>query len=414
MKMNKLFTIITIALLAKLGIAQDNSLTGSPYSLYGLGLFSETNLGKTNALGRSGIALQSEIELNNLNPAALATIQNKSFLFDVGMTAELDSYENQNSNDKKWRYSFSNIAIAFPVSKKAAMSIVLTPFTNVGYELIGQQNNIEGSNNNYATYVTGNGGLNSIKVSYGFKTGKFNIGAGIEYIFGKIEEKETVTTNNAYLLVNRDTYYKNPRAIGGIQYNLNPDFTLAATVKSPTSLSASQNLEVSKYLELTEVTVEDTEEVAIDNFSLPLEFSIGFKKTFAKNFTINSDYTRAQWSATNEKDNIGTYKDMDRFGLGFEYFNKQRSNNYFKRIIYRAGFTTDNGYLSVRNTNIDNTGFTFGLGLPLSQSNNSFLNIAYQYGQRGAVSATLIKENYHLISLNLSLENMWFVKRKYN
>jgi len=40
------------------------------------------------------------------------------------------------------------------------------------------------------------------------------------------------------------------------------------------------------------------------------------------------------------------------------------------------------------------------------------LNISYSYGQKGRISNGLIKENYHKISVNLSLDGIWFVKRK--
>jgi hypothetical protein len=42
------------------------------------------------------------------------------------------------------------------------------------------------------------------------------------------------------------------------------------------------------------------------------------------------------------------------------------------------------------------------------------LNFGYSYGQKGQVSNGLIKENYHTLTLNFSLEDLWFVKKKIN
>jgi hypothetical protein len=42
------------------------------------------------------------------------------------------------------------------------------------------------------------------------------------------------------------------------------------------------------------------------------------------------------------------------------------------------------------------------------------LNLGYSYGQRGQISNGLIKENYHLLTLNLSFEGIWFKRRKIN
>ncbi|GLB49030.1 membrane protein [Neptunitalea sp. Y10] len=413
--MNRIYITLVLIILAQIALSQTNNLTGSPYSLYGLGVFNEANLGKTNALGKSGVALESFYEINNLNPASLATMTNKSFMFDVGFTGEMDTYQNNKSEDSKWRTNFSNLAIAFPVSNKAAMSIVLTPFTNVGYELVGLETNVEGSSDLYTTYVTGSGGLNSFKANYGMAlTDKINIGAGLEYIFGNIEETEVVDYDSNYLYIDRDTYYKNLRATVGFQYQPSEKFGFGATVKFPTSLHASQDIEVSKVIDLVEVTVQDEEELDINNFDLPLEFAVGFKKTFWNKLTVNADYRRSFWDATDQEDNLGSFKDQDFIGAGFEYLGNVRSFKYWDRVRYRAGLTYDNGYLSINQETINNKALTLGLGLPLSLKNNSFINVSYSYGERGVVSSTLTKENYHLLSINLSLENIWFVKSKIN
>jgi hypothetical protein len=57
--------------------------------------------------------------------------------------------------------------------------------------------------------------------------------------------------------------------------------------------------------------------------------------------------------------------------------------------------------------------FSIGVGLPL-EFTKSALNISYSYGIKGTVGNDLIKENYHMIGINLSLEAIWFVKRKFD
>lgn len=410
------YTYILVFILVSFSVkAQTNNLTGSPYSLYGLGVFNEANLGKTSALGKSGVALGSDYMINNLNPASLASIQKKAFMFDVGFTGELNAYENKSSDDSEYQFNFSNFAIAFPVSPKAAMSIVLTPFSNVGYELMGIESDVEGAADTFASYVSGDGGLNSIKVNYGYALSPtLNVGAGLEYIFGNIEENETVAVDADYLLTTRDTYYKNLRASAGIQYNPTKNTGFGATVKFPTVLNASQDIGVTKVIDLVEVAVDSNEDMYVDSFKLPFEFAVGFKQTFANKFTFNADYHKSLWGATDQTDNIGTFKDQDFVGVGLEYLNNNDGYKYWQRMRYRVGFNYDNGYLSIREQSINNTAVSVGLGLPITPKNNTFINITYSYGQRGAVSSTLIKENYHFLSINLSLENMWFVKSKYN
>ena len=61
-RMNKSYKILIIFWITNTIYSQTNNLTGSPYSLFGLGVQSNSNIGKNSALGNGGIALKS----NNL------------------------------------------------------------------------------------------------------------------------------------------------------------------------------------------------------------------------------------------------------------------------------------------------------------------------------------------------------------
>jgi hypothetical protein len=68
----KYLPVVFFLALYNAAFSQANSLTSSPYSLFGLGVQNDTNIGITNSLGKSGIALTSENELNGINTAYLA------------------------------------------------------------------------------------------------------------------------------------------------------------------------------------------------------------------------------------------------------------------------------------------------------------------------------------------------------
>ena len=61
---------------------------------------------------------------------------------------------------------------------------------------------------------------------------------------------------------------------------------------------------------------------------------------------------------------------------------------------------------------IVNTGITFGVGLPVAGFSN--LNIGIEFGKLGADGETLIQENYFNTRIGFSLNDRWFIKRKYN
>lgn len=69
-KLSYLTSIVTLIISIHSGYSQSEALTSSPYSLYGLGVINQTSIGKSNALGYTGIGLKTDSEINNLNPAS--------------------------------------------------------------------------------------------------------------------------------------------------------------------------------------------------------------------------------------------------------------------------------------------------------------------------------------------------------
>ena len=75
------------------------------------------------------------------------------------------------------------------------------------------------------------------------------------------------------------------------------------------------------------------------------------------------------------------------------------------------GLNYNSGYLKVDDTNIDTYAATFGLGLPVGK--RSKLNVSYMLSKKGTTDSILIEEYVNTISLNISLSDLWFQKRKY-
>ena len=71
-----------------------------------------------------------------------------------------------------------------------------------------------------------------------------------------------------------------------------------------------------------------------------------------------------------------------------------------------------NGSLSSNTfTSINDLGISFGLGLPLG-NRLSNLNLGFEYGKKGTTDNGLLEENYFNVRLSLSLNDLWFKKRK--
>lgn len=391
--------------------AQSNNQTSSPYSLFGIGRFNEVNSGITNALGKSGMALSGENSINNLNPAAYAEVGKNSFMFDIGLKGEQNNYSNNQDNNVNTTTNVSNISMALAFSEKSGIGLSLSPYSDVGYLLKGVTSSIEGSQDTYTSYIQGSGGLNNVAANYGYRlTPKLNVGLSGSYFFGKISEDEQLTLGSDVLSVTENSYYSGFRLGAGVQYKATKAFTVAGVVNLPSYLSGTQDRDIDKTVD--GLSSSETQAAqSIPGFKLPMEIGGGIKYSY-KSYTFNADYKHLFWNATGMQDNIGTFVDSDFFGVGAQYANNKFRSSFLEKFQYRIGCNMDNGYLDVDGVRIKNMAVTSGLGIPLG-GRKSFLNLSYSYGQRGMISTRLVQEKYHAFTINICLEDLWFIKRKY-
>ncbi len=414
MKINQILFFTIAALLAfNQSSAQSEALTSSPYSLYGLGVINQTSIGKFNSLGYSGIGIKSPYELNNLNPANYALIPQNSFLYDIGVTGEFNSYSNTSSSEEKSNVNFSNIAFGFRIMENLGAGITMTPYSDVGYSLLGVSSNIEGSTESFESNITGLGGLNDIKLNVGYALmPKLRLGLSASFLFGNIEETESFIYSTSTFESVEQTNYSGARLGFGLQYDVNDKITIGSTIQLPTSLNGNLKRSVDKTISGIAISVEDESSGNVSDFKLPLEFGFGMSIKPIEELTFSADYKKNFWSDTNQSENIGSYEDQDIYAFGLEFIQDPTSYKYGQRLAYRLGYNYDNGYLAIGDKKVEGYNFTAGIGIPTSRGTHSMINLSYSYGSKGLLQNVLVKENFHLVTLNLSLEDIWFVKKK--
>ena len=239
------------------------------------------------------------------------------------------------------------------------------------------------------------------------------LGLTTSFYFGTINDNKDFTIANSITNINKKSFYNGVRFTLGNQIKIDSTFNIGFTLKSPTKLSASKTQSVSTENLTGTQYVETAVDSDVTDYYLPLEFGVGFSKAFKKNISLTFDYEKSLWNGTNQTNIYGEFKNQDKFALGLSYFKKEHSIYFSDRIHYFSGINYDTGFLSVNNKNINNLAFSLGVGIPVDNT-KSLLNITYSYGQKGSIGNDLIKENYHKIGINLSLEAIWFVKRKYD
>ena len=130
---------------------------------------------------------------------------------------------------------------------------------------------------------------------------------------------------------------------------------------------------------------------------------VGFESTFQGSSNFGNVYAS----------NV-TFESASKIALG-GYFvpNYNSFSNYLNKITYRAGFRHENTGLVINSESINDTALTLGLGLPVGGALSN-INLGMEYGKRGTTNAGLIQENYLNISIGLSFNDKWFVKRKFD
>jgi hypothetical protein len=388
------------------------SISSSPYSLYGLGSLYDADFGNLSAIGGSGIALPSDSFINNLNPASLGQMYQNHFIFEVGGKAIATTYQTNSKSEKRNNFQFSHVAFAFPVTKKSAFSIALRPYSSATFKISNLKLPIENSTESYILDATGSGGLNNFDFSYGYQLSKkLSVGASAALLFGNLTDDRVYTIANSYTTINKKTDYSGLRATLGAQFKVDSTVTIASTFKLPSQVKASKVQTVENISSVGTTIIESGVGSDVDDYYMPLEIGIGISKRFKNNLNMTFDYEKSLWSETNQSDLYGSFVNQDRFALGFTFKAKNNIRKYSDRIQYGAGINYDTGYLEVDGKRINNAAISFGVTLPL-ENTFSAIHFSYSYGQKGRISDNLIKENYHKISINLALDGIWFVKRK--
>lgn len=390
------------------------SVSTSPYSIYGLGSLFEANFGPINSLGSSGIALPSTAFINNRNPASLGYIGKNSFFFDTGIKGFETTYKSNSSTEDRNNFQFSHLAIAFPLNSKSGVSLSLKPYSSASYVISDYKLPISNSNEYYYLDAASYGGLNTFDLSYGYKIRKgITFGLTSSFYFGTITNNKDFTIANSITNINKKSYYSGVRLTVGNQIKIDSSFNIGLTMKIPSQIKGSKTQSVSTINETETQYIENEETYDVTDFYLPFEYGVGISKSFFKKFNLTLDYEKSLWKNTNQSSVYGEYKNQDKYALGLSYVKKEQSYKYTDKIHYYSGFNYDTGFLSINNKSINNMRFSIGVGLPL-EFTKSALNINYSYGIKGSVGNDLIKENYHMIGINLSLEAIWFVKQKYD
>ncbi len=394
--------------------------SSSAYSFYGIG---ETKFkGTSEARSMGGLTIfPDSIHINLQNPAGFGGL--KFTTFSVS-----GSYNSTNSvsnidEGKSQSTTIDYLAVGIPLSEKWSAGIGLLAYSSVGYRIQSVTQGDFGTSNQFR----GDGGVNRVFFSSGYKiTPSLSFGATANYNFGEIrassiEFLQAVQYGTQELNVSQVTGFSfDLGAMWEKKMNEKQKLFLSAiyTPESTLNLSNARTIATVQFSPTTDPFVIDSQEidVADTELILPSKFAFGAGFGEERKWLVGAEFTLTQSNTlTNRFEDItsATFENAKKFAVGGYYIPEFNSfSSYFRRITYRAGLRYENTGLIINDKSVEDAAVTLGLGFPVPGSFSN-INFGVEYGRKGTKAADLVRENYINFTISLSLNDKWFVKRKY-
>ena len=412
-------------------LAQRNNI--SPYSRYGVGSLRHGKMARNYGLAGAAYALRSENHINILNPASYDTLRLTTFEAGVELNNLWLDGDGQ-SQFQNYNY-FSHLFFGVPVIKnKWGMVFGIMPTSTIGYEY-EQQFELTDEVGTVTNLFEGSGGLNQVMMGHGFRVlPSLSAGFNASYLVGKIDNKERIIYDE--LATSFNTRQTNKVAVGDLQLDfglqhrarLNNGLTFrsGATFAFEQDVRARQTLLVESYTgDIGFENVRDTVQSTIDkrtSVRMPATYGLGFALEKDKSWLITLEGDFSNWSTTDfnasepfsDAWNVRTGMEIQR--SAFKKVNGRIRDN---EKHYRFGFRYGSSYITIGGEPISE--MAAGLGYTLYKrskiaSNETIkgLNFGMEIGMRGEDTDLLVRERFVNFLFAITINDRWFIKRKYN
>ncbi len=394
----------------------------SPYSATGLGERSFNGTQASRHMGGLDVFTDS-IHANLNNPASYGFL--KATTYSVGINYINNNLASSTESQNSDIASIDYIAVSIPAGK-FSFGFGIVPYTSIGYR-------VEGTNQTSELQIfnryEGNGGLNQAYLSLGLPIASyFAIGTTINYNFGNLFYR----TGQFVKGIDNGTFLSNESSVSGFSFQFSAQakipiqkkYTLQAMYSfQPKGELDSKNSRIFSTQSLsteilTDIVQIDLASSGIENTNLDLSpmtrIGVGFGKN--KKWFLGVQHNLIKSANFGNKffkrENI-SYRDNKKWVIGGYFIpNYSSFTNYWSKVVYRFGFRTEQMSSLINNIPLSEKGISFGLGLPLAGLSN--VNVGVEISQRGQKDLGLIKESIIAFRVGMSLNDIWFVKRKYN
>lgn len=391
--------------------------TNSPYTRFGYGEISDANAGEQKAMGGTALGARIKNGINPVNPASYSTVDSTTFMFDLGVGGLMSKFTDQNGSKNTYNSNLEYITMLFPLSKNIGFSAGLLPYSFSGYNFYSVDTlsvqNFEGQADtlSFNRSFFGSGGISQIYA--GMAVNLFNhisLGANAYYMFGSLSNYRNVTfsqTSGYY-----STLQRNAIEINNFRFRYGMQLYNTFASKHDVNLGfiyEHKALVNGKFSQITSGVLTDSV-LPVNDFEMPSVFGGGFRYSYDNKLSLAADYVMQKWSDARFFGKTDSLVNRGKYYFGAQYIPDFRGRTYADRVQYRVGFNLSNPYYKTGpEPQPLNFGITFGVGLPLRNS-NTIVNTTFEYGKIGATG--LLREDYIKFTVNAAFNENWFFKRK--
>ena len=439
-----------IILMAMTMTASAQSGTNSPYSQYGLGVLSDQTGGFSRGMNGLSLGFRDGDQINFLNPASYSATDSLSFIFDVGMSAQMTNFKENGIRKNAKNADFEYAIAAFRLRKHLGMSLGVVPLTNVGYKY----SSIESLNADNSTYYqntySGSGGFHQAYVGMGWEPFHgFSLGANVGYVWGDISR----TIQNSYYTMSSGTLTQNTgintltksysMTAKSLQLNFGAQYqqklgkkdvaTLGVTYSPSHSLGVDPQCVVTSTNSSTGV-INPTTYTIEDGVKMPTTYGVGLMLFHHEKLKIGADYQLMQWSGVSFPEykvvnevpsyalNKNYFMDRQKVTVGGEYCQSPYMRSFLGRVRYRLGASYATPYYKVNGVDGPKEfSVSAGFGIPVVNAwivrsgwtNIPLVNISGQWVHQSA-GRGMLEENTFRINIGITFNERWFAKWKVN
>ena len=393
----KILFLITV-----LAIVAGTAFADSFYSSMGLGLPNYYVSPRAVAMGGAGIAVNQDLSVNIMNPAAV-NILNKT-------TVSVESYMEQVDSKYKGQGVFtrngnpSGFHFFVPIRDRFVFIAGLQAVTRSRYDL-----SIQGSTPyvDYERIVSGSGGLSAGTLGLKYQISPIlAVGVKANFNFGTFSEKWTTRfeeTSYADATDEVSSHMWGTSVDFGLWLLPFDSFSMGIVYQSAGKLNIEENVLLGSGMQTP--TLES-------DVTMPQALGIGGHYALSKVRIAADFYTRFWDQYKRNGVRVSDYSNYVRYGAGVEYLDSNKPNDrYLRRIAYRLGaYYAQLPFSSDLNDSVHEQFITTGFSLPF-HGNAGRLDLALEIGTRSGGSFGY-DENVIRVGASLCGSELWFLRHR--